>query len=119
MVVINGSVHESSVKAVTTAVPEQEKGATEVTKQEKVAAEATKRGVAIEASKQEMVVMDMKKVGATKGDECHESSQEISPSPSLDLPWKTGFCLFVLNFRYFNLFFASFWVKIISRIFLA
>jgi hypothetical protein len=100
MVVINGSdVHETSVKVVMTGVPEQEKGATEVTKQENVAIEATKGVVAIEASKQEMAVMDMAKLGATKGD---ESSPEVSPSPSLDLPWKSGFRLFVLNLRYFN-----------------
>lgn len=109
MVAVNGSEHETSVKAVMMEVPEQEKGAaTEVTKQEKAAIEATKGGVAVEASKQEMMVMEMAKVGATKGD---ESSQANSPFPPLGLPWKTGLCLFVLNLRYFIFYFFFCLVK--------
>ncbi|XP_078164876.1 protein DETOXIFICATION 42-like [Carex rostrata] len=75
MVVINGSEHETAAKVVTMEMPEQERGATE-------------------ATKQEMVVLEMAKVGATKG---NDSSEGNSVSPSLGLPWNTGLCLFVLN----------------------
>lgn len=94
MVAINGSEHETAAMEVTTEMPEQERGATEATK--------------IEASKQEMVVLEMAKVGATKG---NDSSEGNSVSPSLGLPWNTGLRLFVLNLRYFNLLFPFFFGK--------
>lgn len=94
MVAINGSEHETAAKAVTMEMPEQERGKTEATK--------------IEASKQEMVVLEIAKVGATKG---NDSSEGNSVSPSLGLPWNTGLRLFVLNLRYFNLLFPFFFGK--------
>lgn len=90
MVTINGSEHDTAVKVV----------ATEVTIHEKVAPDAT-GGVTIEASKHEMVVMEIAMVDATKGD--NEPSQGNSSTHSLGLPRKTGLHLFVLNLRYFNL----------------